>query len=288
MKNKNSILSQIYKETRFKRYFQLLLGVLVLAIAYNLLILPNDIVLGGVLGVSIIFERYITIDLSTFILIVSLFLLVISYIFLGKEKTMGSIYGSILLPIFIKLTENIGDVINLNTSDQLLIALFSGLLYGIGLGLVFKAGFTTGGTDILNQIVSKYGKTSMGTAMLMTDGVIVVAGAFYFGWISFLYAVIALYIISIITDKVLLGISDAKAFYIITTKQEEISNFVINELHHSITVFDAKGGYTNSENPVLFAVIPTKEYFKFKSGIHEIDGQAFFTVVDAYEVYGGE
>ena len=83
-------------------------------------------------------------------------------------------------------------------------------------------------------------------------------------------------------------LSDSKAFYIVTEKQDLISEFVINDLHHTITVLDAKGGFTNVKNPVLFAVIPTSEYYRFKEGIRIIDPKAFFTVVDAYEVMGGE
>ena len=103
-----------------------------------------------------------------------------------------------------------------------------------------------------------------------------------------MYAIIVLYIISILTDKVLLGISSSKAFYIITSKPNEISDYVINELSHSVTVIDAKGGYSKQKNPILFTVVPTKEYYKLKAGINEIDKNAFFTAVDAYEVLGGE
>ena len=136
--------------------------------------------------------------------------------------------------------------------------------------------------------MNKYAKVSIGTSMLIIDGLIVLSGGFVFGWTKFMYAIIVLYIISILTDKVLLGISSSKAFYIVTSKQEEISDYVINELGHSVTIFDAKGGYSKTKNPVLFTVIPTKEYYKLKVGINEIDKNAFFTVVDAYEVLGGE
>ena len=176
----------------------------------------------------------------------------------------------------------------IDASDQLLLAIVGGVLYGLGAGLVFKAGYTTGGTDVLNQIMNKYAKTSIGTSMLIVDGLIVLSGAFVFGWTKFMYAIIVLYIISILTDKVLLGISSSKAFYIITSKPNEISDYVINELSHSVTVIDAKGGYSKQKNPILFTVVPTKEYYKLKAGINEIDKNAFFTAVDAYEVLGGE
>jgi len=103
-----------------------------------------------------------------------------------------------------------------------------------------------------------------------------------------MYALIVLYLISIITDKVLLGISDSKAFYIITEKEEEVKQFVLSNLSHGVTIFKAKGAYDNKDRRVLFCVIPTREYFKLKEGISMIDAQAFFVVTDAYEVYGGE
>ena len=128
----------------------------------------------------------------------------------------------------------------------------------------------------------------MGTALILTDGLIVLGGAFVFGFTKLMYALIVLYVISLLTDKVILGISDSKAFYIITEKDDEVKKYVIEGLHHSVTVFDAKGGYTKEKQKVLMCVIPTKEYFKLKEGIHEIDKDAFFVVTDAYEVFGGE
>lgn len=284
---KETIIQQVYGKHKIKRLFELLIGIFLVAFAFNVFILPNDIVFGGVSGLSILVTKFVSITPSVFILISSLILLGISFIFLPLEKSLKSILGTILLPLFIQLTSNFPSMLSIDTSDQLLMAIFGGFLYGLGAGLVFKAGYTTGGTDILNQIVSKYAKVSMGTAMMLVDGLIVVCGAFVFGWTKFMYAILILYIISLLTDKVLLGISDSKAFYIITTKQKEISKFVIEELGHSVTSFDAKGGFSKEKNPVLFTVIPTKEYYKFKEGIRLIDKDAFFTVVDAYEVRGG-
>jgi len=284
---KENIIEQVYSKHKLKRLIQMVLGVLLVAVSFNVFILPNNIVFGGVSGLSIIVTRFINISPSLFVLFSSIVCLLFSFLLLPFEKTVKSILGTFLLPLFIQLTASVPNMLSLDTSDQLLLAIFGGVLYGLGAGLVFKAGYTTGGTDILNQIVSKYAKMSMGNAMLVVDGLIVLFGAFIFGWTKFMYAILILYIISFLTDKVLLGISDSKAFYIITTKQKEISKFVIQEMGHSVTVFDAKGGFSKEKNPVLFTVIPTKEYYKFKEGIHLIDPNAFFTVIDAYEVRGG-
>jgi len=271
-----------------KRYVQMVIGVIILAISYNVFILPNNFVYGGVGGIAIIIKKLFGLDPATFIFIASIVLLLISFVTLGKTKTLGSVVGSILYPIMVKLTSSLCVYINFQNQQPLLFALFGGILSGIGLGLVYKAGFSTGGTDITAQIINKYCKVSMGKSVILCDGIVLIFGTFIFGITNFLYAIIVLYLISLIVDKVLLGISDSKAFYIITEKDEQVKEYIINKLGHGVTIFKAKGAYKKKNKNVLFCVIPTREYFKLKEGIAEIDIDAFFVVTDAYEVYGGE
>lgn len=275
-------------KVQIKRYTQLLLGILILSLAFNIFIEPNNFVYGGVSGVSIITQKLFGLEPSTVIFVLSVLLLVISYFALGKEKTAASVLGSILFPVVVRLTSNVRVFLDIDVSQPLLAVIFGGVTAGIGAGLIYKAGFTSGGTDIVNQILSKYLKMSMGKAIIFCDGLILLSGTFIFGINNFMYALIVLYLISILTDRVLLGISDSKAFYIVTEKEKEVKNFILNNLSHGVTVFEARGGYDNKKQKVLFCVIPTKEYFKLKAGISEIDGEAFFVVTDAYEVYGGE
>ncbi len=284
----DDVLKDIYKKTRIKRYLFLAVGCFLVALSFNLFYQPYDLVVGGVSGISLIMKHFLGTEPSTVIFILSVILVIISYFFLGKEATKATILGTILYPLFVKLTANIAVYIDLDASEVFLAAVFGGLLNGFGSGLIFKAGFTTGGTDILNQIVAKYGKVSMGKAILMTDGLIVLAGGFTFGFTKLMYAIIVLYIISFMTDRVLLGISDSKAFYIITEEEKEVKDYILKYLHHGVTAFPAHGGYDNKKQTVLMCVIPTKEYFKLKEGIHKIDESAFFVVTDAYEVFGGE
>ncbi len=273
---------------QIKRHLQLILGVLIMAFSYNVFILPNSFVYGSVSGVAIITQKLFGIDPSLFIMVVSIILLIVSYFVLGKEKTASSILGSLLYPIAVKLMSNIRIYLDFDTSQLLLSAIFGGVTTGLGAGLVYKAGFTTGGTDIIEQIISKYSKVSMGRAIIMCDGMILLFGTFMFGINNFMYALIVLYLISILADRVLLGISDSKAFYIVTEKDKEVKEFILNKLSHGVTIFEARGGYEQKKQKVLFCVIPTKEYFKLKEGIREIDMNAFFVVTDAYEVHGGE
>lgn len=269
------------------RYSSFVFGVLLVAIAYNVFILPSNIVY-GVSGLGVIFKKIMNLDPAFTIMVSSILLLILSFILLRFEKTRNSIIGSLLYPFFVKLTENIGSYINIAESEKLVLVLFGAVLTGIGLGLVFKAGFTTGGTDILNQIISKYFNISLGNSMFFTDGIIVLSGVFVFGWTNLLYSLISLYILSILTDKVVLGISESKAFYIITEHETSVKKFLMQTLNHGVTVLEGSGGFTGNRQKVLMCIIPTKEYFKVKQGIKEIDEEAFFVVTDAYEVSGGE
>lgn len=283
----DKILNKIYKKDRIKRYIELIIGTFLISCSFNLFCAPNNLVHGGISGLSIIIDYLFKIDPSIFVATVDIILLIISYFTLGKEKTMHSVLGSLLFPLFIKLTQNINNILNLDTSVFLLAVIFAGVIQGFGSGLVFKAGFSTGGTDIINQILSKYLKISIGNAMYLSDGIIVVLSGIVFGLNRVMYSLILLYIISYITDRVILGISDSKSFYIITKRDKEIKDYIIKGLNHSVTELSAEGGFAGKKEKVLLCVLPTKEYYSFKQGILEIDENAFFVVTDAYEVVGG-
>ena len=282
------ILEQIYSKSTVKRHIQFVLGCLLIAISYNLFLAPNNIVAGGVGGLAIIINYLTKLDNSIFILVANIFLLILSYFLLGKKKTKATMLGSILFPIFVNLTSSISSIIDINTDQLLLLSAFGGVVYGFGAGMIYKAGFTTGGTDIINQIISKYFKKRKGKSMLYCDGTIVLLTAFVFGPTHFMYSIIVLYVISFISDRVILGVSDSKAFYIVTKEERKIKEYIIKYLNHGVTVFNAKGGYAKENQTVLMCVLPTKDYYKLKEGIHEIDPNSFFVVTDAYEVFGGE
>lgn len=277
----------INHKIKFKELIEFIIGCFLVALAFNLFMSPNNLVAGGVSGFSLILKHFFGLNPSTIISISNIFLIILSFIILGKEKTKMTILGSILFPVFVSLTEHLSTYISFKESEMILISVFGGALQGLGAGLIFRAGYSTGGTDILNMIVSKIFKISLGNSMFFTDGLIILGGAFVFGFNHLMYSLIILYLISNLTDKVVLGISDSKAFYIITSKEKEVKDFVINELKHGITELSAKGGYNSKNQIVLMSVIPTREYYKLKEGIHNIDKDAFFVAMDSYEVKGG-
>ena len=283
-KRAKNIVMLVESAHLLRRYFFLLLGVFLLACSYNLFFFKNNIVYGGASGISIITRNII--EPSLMILFINVFLLIMSYFLLGKKETFNSLIGSILFPIFVKLTSNIDSLIQIENDNLLLISIIGGVVTGIGYGIVFKSGYTSGGTDILNQIVAKYFKVSIGTSMLMTDGIIVLTGGFFFGWTRVLYAIIVLYIINIMVDKVVLGISGSKAVYITTSEDELVCDYLLNGLNLGITLIETRGGYTNKKDQIIMCVMPTGAYFKVKEGIIQIDPNAVILVTDAYQAMG--
>lgn len=283
-----SILETIHKKKLIRRYLLLIISLFISACYFNLLQLPSQIVTGGTTGISIIINSYFNIEPSKIIFIISLILLFIGFIFLGFEKISGAIVSTIVYPIFVDLTANISNYITVDLSDKILIAIFLGVLSGVTTGMVYKVGFSNGGLSIISEIISKYKKVSISNISFIINLIIVIIGGASFGWTMVMYAVIVLYIYSIILDRVLIGVSKNKALYIITSKEDELCDYIMNSLKHGVTIFDVKGAFLEKKRKVLMTVIPNREYFKLKEGIKEIDENAFFIVTDSYQVYGGE
>ena len=288
-----SILKKLNKKDRFKRYTFLVIGCFLLAFAFNLFFAPYNLVTGGISGIAIVIENVFGISTSLFIAICYLILILISFLSLGKEETKHSIIGSILYPLFVYLTKDIVNIIQFDVNNMLLVSIFGAFISGIGSGLTFKYGFSTGGSDIIFQIMSKYFKMSIGNSMKILNIVVILGAGFFidntlYAWENVMYAIVAVYIMTVFTDKVLLGISNSKSFYIITEHETSIKNFLINELGKGVTVLEGRGGFTGDRKKVLMCVIPTKEYFLAREGILEIDKDAIILISDVYQSEGIE
>lgn len=282
----NKIISQIYNNDRLKRYTLFVIGVVLQAVAFNVFILQSNMAF-GVSGIAVVLNALFKIPPAYIILLANLLLIVASYVYLGKKATSKTIVGSLLYPLLVELTVLLPNYIDLGTTEPVILALSGAFLYGCGTGLVFKAGYTTGGSDVVKQIISEYGKKSIGQATIYVEGIVVTLCLFVFGWQSFIYSIISLFVMSVITDNVILGISKYKTFQIITYKEKEVKQFILNQLHHGVTILDSRGGFTGDKRKIMLCTVPTKEYFLLKEGILQIDKDAFFIVTDTYEVKGG-
>ena len=279
----NQILENLDRKDLIKRYILLITGCFIVAFAFNIFFNQYGIVCFGVSGLSIVLSNF-GVPNSLFILIANIFLLILSYFALGWKKTRNAIVGSLIFPFFVWLTDFLVPYLTFDDVELLVIAIFGGVLSGVGYGLIYKTNFNTGGTDILCEIVSKYTKVSLGKAMWVSDGLVVLSGLLVSSWEITLYGFMVLYLISFMIDKVVLGISQSKAFYIVTNKQEEVREFLLSITDGGVTLINARGGYTNNKETLLLGVVPTRQYFIVKEGLKEIDKNIFFLACDAYEV----
>ncbi len=284
----DDVIGRIKKKKVGKRITMLVVSLFFSAIVYNLFLLPVNLVTGGAGGIATITNYVYGIDPALMILIVSITCALLSLMYLGPEVTAVTILASVLYPFFVKITEPLTDIIQMDYSDMFTITLFAGVLNGIANGIMYKTGYNNGGLPVISQILEKYCKIPIAkTSAVINITVVLIAGVF-FGSTNVMYAIILIYLNSIIINKVLLGISNNKAFYIITSEEDQIKNYIIRTLGHSVTVFDVKGGFLNKKNKVVLTVVPSREYYRVTEGIKIIDKDAFFVVTDAYEVVGAK
>lgn len=264
-----------------------LLGTMAAAFSFNLFILPLNIV-SGTSGISVVLNHYFGWKPSTVIFIIYMLILVLSFILMGPKKTKASIIGSILYPIFVELTSKLTFYIDVSGIEPIVLAVCGAIVNGVGLGLVYKTGYNTGGSDVLTQILNKYFKKPIGTCTLMINSIVIVLALITFGLKSCIYSVIVIYITSMLIDRVMIGISGSKCFQVITEYETDVKKFLQSKLSHGVTVIPARGGYTGNVVKMIMCIIPTGEYVSVKEGILAIDPNALILVSDVYEAVGSK
>lgn len=258
------------------------------ATLYNIFLLPLNLVTGGTQGIATITNYIYEIDPALMIFLLSAACAVFSFLYVGIERTAGTLLASIVYPLLVKITSPLGTIIPIDTTDMLLIVLFAGVISGIANGLMYKTGYSNGGFPVVSQVLYEKKQISIAKSSLFINASIVLAGSFFFGSTNAMYAIIFLYINNIVLDKMLLGISNNKAFYIITSEEAKIKDYIIKNLNHNVTTFEVKGGFLEKKRNVMLTVIPSKENYRVATGIKEIDKDAFFVVTDSYQVEGAK
>jgi uncharacterized membrane-anchored protein YitT (DUF2179 family) len=276
------------KKNKTERIILLFISLLISASLYSILLLPLSLVTGGTSGIATITYYLYYIDPAIMILLLSIACVIFGYMYLGKERTNTTLIATIIFPILVEITHHLFSFIKIDTNDTLLLVLFAGVISGVANGLMYKTGYNSGGIQMISQILYEQFKISIAKTNLVINLIIVLTGSFFFGLTNALYAIIYLYINSIVMDKVLLGISNNKAFYIITDCENEVKNYIIDVLKHTVTIFDVKGGFLEGKRRVILTVIPSREYYRVTEGIKKIDKSAFFVVTDAYQVEGAK
>lgn len=264
-------------------------GTFCLALCYNLFFVPNNIVVGGTSGLAIILEEVAGINSQIFIYVTSILLLIVSFIFLGKEATKRTVIGSLLYPLFVTFTAPIAEVLlnYLSFQEILVTVVLAAILYGFSNGTIYKYGYTTGGSDVIMKLFCKYCHWSEGKSSIVFNIIIILLGALTFGFDMGVYAIIILVVSSMIVDKIIIGMSDSKKFMIYTRESKKVKDLIENEFLTGYTIFPTVGGYSHIRGAMIMCVISNRDVKLFKDKILEIDPTAFFVISDCYEVQGG-
>lgn len=269
--------------------FSFVIGIFLYALCFTLFLIPNDLVVSGFSGIAIVVQRLFGWSPSIFIYITNGILLIVSLIFMGWGATKKNIAGSILYPLMITLSTPVATFLKTRIigDDFYLILLLSIVLYGVSSGLIYKGGYSTGGSDIIMQILNKYFRISESKAMIFANAIIIVIGMMVFGFAKGVYSFIILIFSTYFIDKLMFGMSDSKLFYIYTKKVRKIKKLILEDFETGFTIIPSKGGYSKKSGYMLMCAISNRDYYEFKQKILEIDPNAFIIINKCYEVNGG-
>jgi uncharacterized membrane-anchored protein YitT (DUF2179 family) len=299
MKIFKSIGKKVNPKELVKEYSSILMGTFLMAVGLVVFIAPLKLAPGGVYGIAIILHHLFEFPIGITGIALDIPLLIMGTLILGPKFGFKTVIGIVSLSGFITLLEFlygyeplikliVDNKIIPDPAANLIIALFGGVLVGLGLGLVFKARATSGGTDIVAMVLKKYFKhIPLGTMIMMVDSVIVLAAlAIFKDWTIPLYSWFVIYVCGFTIDKVISGFAKRKAVLIISDQHDEIKEFIIKELDRGGTFIHGEGMYNKAEKKIIFTTMSSKELPSLLYHIHETDPKAFVSILDATDVFG--
>lgn len=279
-KKHKHMLSQNIREF-VSKYFFITLGSFIAAFALEGFLIPNNIIDGGIVGISIMVSYMTKINLGILLVVFNLPFLYLSFQHMGKRFVVTVLYSLVMLGIFVNLLDNV-----VVTEIPLLDTVFGGIILGTGVGLILRNDGALDGTEILAIRLAKKSGFSIGEIIMFFNFFIYTAAGFLYGWDCAMYSILTYFIAYRVIDIVLEGLNSSKSALIISNKFKEIGNAIIKELDTSVTYQKGKGGYSGIDQTLVYCVIPRIEIAKMKNLIKEIDPNAFFVIQDVHEVDG--
>ena len=276
-------MKSFFVREKVKQYICVLLGTLAMAVAVVMFFDATGVVVGGVTGIAIILKNLFGVPMWLVNAMINIPLFIAGYKILDRDIFIKTLYGTIALTIFLGIVP----IYNLLTGNLLVDIIIGGVLMGTGLGLIFVSYASSGGTDLLATLINvKIRHISIPRIMAAIDGLIVIGGAFVFGIEKGIYAIIAIYIVTKVSDEIMEGPNKAKLIYIISDKSEEISGYIVNKICRGVTYINATGAYTNEPKKMIMCVVSGKEMVKIKQNLYQIDENAICFVGDIREAFG--
>lgn len=263
------------------------IGLLLVGLGIYLFKIPNNFATGGVSGLAIITAKFFpTIDVGQIMLIINIILMIVGYFFLGSNFGSKTVYSSFALSGIVWALQKIYPLKKPLTDDMMLELIFSIILPAVGSAIVFNCNASTGGTDIVAKILSKFTKLNIGKTLLMTDFLIAAGAGAVFGIKIGMYSVLGLTLKAFMIDLVLEGLNVSKQLVIISSKPEEVEEYIVNNLHRGATIYKAEGAFSHQPEKVISTVLNRRQAIKLRSYIRSIDHSAFITISNTSETIG--
>ncbi len=278
---------KLFSRQWFASYLMILIGTFIMAVGFVYFISPYKLAPGGVYGIAIIIHHLFDTPIGMTALAMDIPLTIFGIKILGPRFGVKTVVGFFFVAVFVDVLEYFNQNQPLVEDDALLSSIFGGVLLGIGLGLIFRAKATSGGSDIIAMIISKYTSLPLGQLLIYVDSVIVLVGLIAFkDWKIPLYSWIVIFITGKVIDIIIQGVSYEKTLFIISDKYDLIRDKVIIDLNRGGTFFVGKGMYQNTDKTMIFTVVNRRELGMLKDYIRKIDPNAFLTVMDTNEIVG--
>lgn len=278
---------KLFTRKWFISYGLIVAGTLLVSLGYVYFITPYKIVPGGIYGISIVLHHTFGLPVGLTALAFNIPLTIIGTRVLGPRFGAKTVVGFVLTSVFVDVLSYFSEFKPLVDGDPLLSSIFGGAIIGVGVGLIFKSKATSGGSDVIAMIISRYTRLSLGLMMMAVDSVIVLVGFVAFGdWHIPLYSWITIFVMGKVIDAVLQGVSYEKTIFIVSDQHQAIRDKIINDLHRGGTYLNAEGMYNGNQKKVIFTVVNRRELAMLEEFINQVDPKAFLTVMDANEILG--
>lgn len=286
MKNNNKVSLLRRRKTAMdwtKKYLVLIIGSLIYSAGLEIFLVPNNIIDGGIVGISIMASYLTGIPFGVYMLVLNLPFLYLGYKQIGKTFAISTIISIIALSIFSEFLEPVPQI----TQDYFLAAIFGGIIAGAGVGLVIRQGGSLDGTEITAIILDRKTSFSVGEVVMFFNLFILGAAGFVFGWDKAMYSLVTYFIISKMIDVVLKGLDESYAVMIVSDEYEEIADALMHRLGRGVTYLHGQGAYTGDDKQVLYCVVTRLEVVKLKEIALEKDETAFVTINPVHDIVGG-
>lgn len=271
------------KLAMFKRYVLIFIGAILASIGLEIFLVPNQIIDGGVVGLSIMASHITGLPLGLFIIVLNLPFLYLGYMQIGKSFTLSTLFAVVSLAYWVSFFRPIPEL----THDLFLAAVFGGIIVGIGVGMIIRNGGSLDGTEIVAIIMDKRTGFSVGEIVMFFNLFILTSAGFVFSWDKAMYSLVAYFVAFKVIDVTIEGLDESKGVMIVSDNPDEIADALLARLGRGVTILHGQGGYTGEPKKVLYSVITRLEIAKLKAIVNEKDENAFVTINEVHDVMGG-